>query len=190
MCNVFKISFPLIVAMASVMVSCGADKSEEKAAERELASADSLISQGEYNQALICLDSIEAHYPKIIDVRRRVHDLRPVAVEKLTITQIQSADSLIAAAQQALSELEGGFKHISGDGLEGYFLPKSFDEKGFTNTTGVQPRVNDTDGLFYIVASNVGSTLKINQVAFIVGGKEISSEIIPSTSERSSVIHF
>lgn len=188
MCNVSKLSINFVLAAAIALASCNGDNAERDAAERELASADSLISQGDYNGALISLDSIEARYPKMIDVRRRVHDLRPLAVEKLTVSQIRTADSLIASAQQALSELEGSFNHISGDGLEGYYLPKSYTDKGFTNTTGIQPRVNDADGLFYIVASNKGNILGINQVALIVDGNEVLSGVIPSGSERTARI--
>ncbi len=188
MCNVFKFSLPVILAGALTMSSCGSDNKEQNAAEAALASADSLISCGDYTQALEALDSIEARYPQMIEVRRKAHDLRPVAVEKLTIKQIQSADSLIATTQQRLSELEGNFNHISGNGLEGYYLPKSYTSSGFTNTTGVQPRVNDADGMFYLVASNTGNPLNINQVALVIGGQEYASEVIPAASERSTKI--
>jgi len=183
---VYKYHF--LIAIAFAFLSCSDNDSEEKDAQARLAYADSLISQGNYTLALSELDSIDARYPKMIEVRRHAHDLRPKAIEQLTIKQIQSADSLIAATQQGIAELEGGFTHISGGDLEGYYLPDGYKANAFTNTTNIQPRVNDADFRFYIVASNNGKYLKINRVSYLIGGSEYVSNAIPAGSERSSRI--
>lgn len=188
MCNVYKSCIPIIFAAALALAACGSDNSDEQAAARELAAADSMISNGAYASALSALDSIEVHYPKNIDVRRHVHDLRPRAIERYTIEQIQRADSLIAATQEEIAGLENEFTHVSGGDLEGYCLHKSYKAQAFTNTTGVQPRVNDADYRFYLVASNNGSKLNIRRLAYVISGKEYISEAIPAGSERSTAL--
>ncbi len=184
MYNVYK--NPVLITVVFAFLSCSDGNKEQEAAQARLDYADSLITQGNYTLALSELDSIEAMYPKMIDVRRRAHDLRPKAIEQLTMRQIQSADSLIAVTQQGIAELEGGFKHIGGEDLEGYYLPDGFKANAFTNTTSIQPRVNDADFRFYIVASNNGKYLKINRVSYLIGGNEFASDAIPAGSERSS----
>lgn len=184
MYSVFKFAIP--VALAVAVASCGSDDTAKRSAEAELATADSLISQGNYALALESLDSIEARYPQMIEVRRRAHDLRPKAIEQYTVAQIQQADSLIAVTQEGIASLEGEFNHVDGGSLEGYYLPKCFKAQAFTNAMGFQPRVNDADFRFYIVANNTGKKLGVNRLAYVISGNRYVSETIPSGSERSS----
>lgn len=186
MCNAYKFSLSILAVAALFQVSCNSDDTQQRMSQAELAAADSLLAHGCYTQALERLDSIEAKYPQMIDVRRNAHAMRPRAIEQLTIRQIQSADSLIAVSQEGIAKLEGEFTHYSGGDLEGYFLPKGFNNDGFTKAVSFQPRINDADFRFYLVVNNSGATLNIRRIAYEISGQEYVSDPIPANSERTS----
>lgn len=180
--------FPFLCGIAAAMLvcSCSSTDPDAQAAQQRLSVAKELMDKGQFTQALAELDSVDALYPAQIDVRHQVAALRPHAIAHLTEQRIQSADSLIAATQQELASLEDEFTHVDGGGLEGYYLPKGETAAGFTNTTAIQPRVNDSDFRFYIVASNTRGPVGISRLVLTVDGHEVASGAIPAGNDRSS----
>ena len=175
----------VIAAAAAVLTSCSGSNTEAIAAAERVEHARELINQGRPECALSELDSVDSLYPSQIAARRLAAALRPKAIARLTESKIVTADSLIAATQAELAGMDALFRHVSGGELEGYYVPATEPKGAFTSTTGVQPRVNDADFRFYIVASNTGRAVGIRRLAVTVDGERVVSGSIPAGSSRS-----
>ncbi len=134
------------------------------------------------------LDSIDSQYPSQLEVRRLATTLRPQAIEKITVQQIASADSMLAKAQLDIAELEPLMKHISGGELEGYYVVADAYNPSFINTTGIEGRVNDNNMLYYMVAQNRGKAIGINAIELTSDGSQMRSESIPDGNPRVDVV--
>lgn len=140
-----------IAVVACVMWGCGESK-EEKAAKETLALANECFTQGDYDRAMALLDTIPVLYPGQVKVRQAALDLKPVVIEMATDSEIDSCEEDIARTQEEFGQAQTRMLRVDSDDLiEGYWVPASFDYKGFMNSTGIQPRVND-DGTFGIIS--------------------------------------
>lgn len=134
--------------------------------------------------AMALMDSVDKLYPSQIEARRKVTAMRPKAIEMASIQQIAKADSIIAATQLQLAELEPKMKHIDGGDLDGYYVADGAGKGSFMNATGIQARVNDDNFTFYIVAQTRGKKIGINQIALNTATGEVQSQQIPAGSAR------
>lgn len=175
------------LAIAAMMASCSQADPDKKAAQELLAEATRLMGEGNAEQALALMDTIDTKYASQVDVRREALGLRPRAIEQVTMRQISVADSLLAATQIEINELQGAFTHVSGDDLEGYYIV-SGAKGGFINSTGIEPRVNDANHMFYIVAQISGKTIGINQIILSGADGSMASQTIPASSARVAAI--
>lgn len=176
---------PLAAGAAILIHSCSSTDPDAQAAQARVDGARELISTGHYAEALAELDSVDALYPRQITARREGAGLRPLAIAHLAERKIQSTDSLIAVTQAELATLDGEFRHVDGGELEGYYIPRTEPSTPFTSGTGIQPRVNDADFRFYLVASNTRGTVGISRLRLNVAGQDIASLPIPPGSSRS-----
>ncbi|MCM1451496.1 MAG: hypothetical protein NC102_04520 [Clostridium sp.] len=177
----------LAALIAASMAACG-DEEKEKA-DAILVEISQSLEAGDYAKALALMDTIDQHYPSQIEARRQVISLRPIGIEKETLAMMAAADSAIAFAQADLQGLEAKMKHVSGDDLEGYYVPADAFNPSFINSTGVEARVNDADFTFYVVAQTMGRSHGIRAVELSsADGGRYESESIPADSERRFTI--
>lgn len=100
-----KFIIPALAIMAGVsLASCG--NSDKENAEGMFEMASIMAEQGDYDRAVLILDSIDSIYPEQVDTRRKSLHLRPVVLEKQTLRQIEHCDSVIAALELKGTELQ------------------------------------------------------------------------------------
>ncbi|MDE5844709.1 MAG: hypothetical protein K2H32_04385 [Muribaculaceae bacterium] len=164
-------------------VSCKSDSTI--AAEKLVENAQSFIADGNPAKAIQALDSLSALYPGEIEAGRRALALRPQAIEQLTITEIQTTDSLIAIYSIENQEYVNSIKKIDDkELLEPYYVAKSGYDPAFMNKTAIQPRV-DNIGQFYILSSVNGSKLHHNSITIKSNAGEVSTETVPFDSDSN-----
>lgn len=176
----------LLFAGAVCLAGCSQSNSDEQAARALMAQADANINDGQPDRALALLDSLDRAYPSETAVRREAMSLRPKAMEQVTLRQIASIDSMLLEAQATVDRLSPDFKHIPGDGLEGYYVYSKAYNPNFINAAqAVEPRVNDADYMFYVAAQNRGKATGLNMITVTDrSGATCSSETIPASSAR------
>lgn len=171
-------------ALAVMMGACAEQDPDKKAAEDLVGRIEIEIQASRPMQAMALMDSVDKLYPAQIDARRKVTAMRPKAIEMASIQQIAKADSIIAATQLQLADLEPKMKHIDGGDLDGYYLAADQGKAPFMNSTGIQARVNDDNFTFYIVAQTRGKKIGINQVALNTATDQAESQQMPASSAR------
>lgn len=174
MFNAINKSF-IAIALATAVCSCG-DKDKEGATQLYNESEQAIEARN-YSQAMTLLDTLNARYPKQLDVRKQAMRLRARAMEGIATDSIEAGSLALAQATLNLETIRPQFRHVdSSVGLEGYFLPKGTDDKMMTQT-GLQARVTDK-GYFYIVANVQGRAIGLNHIEFFQGAETISSSSI------------
>ena len=181
MCNANKY---LIGAFALALAACSADDPDKKAAAELVDEITLDLQAGRAAHALELMDTLNTKYASQIEARKQAMALRPAAIEAVTIEQIQHADSLIAVSSVEVSNLEGLFAHVPGDDLEGYYLVKDAKQNFLGSPASVEPRVNDDNMMFYIVAQAKGKNLGISRVVLFTSTEQCQSQAIPAGSPR------
>ncbi len=177
----------ILIAAVAALTSC--DKNPEEALSKEyMERVTQAMDNGQYALAMDWMDSVDQRCPTQIEARKQVTSLRAKAIEKVTISQISFADSLLAATQLEIEQLSPLMKHIPGDDLEGYYVVADAYKPGFINSTGVEPRVNDADYNFYIVAQNKGKEIGISQITLNTATSELSSQALPANTARLQTV--
>ncbi|MCC8113865.1 MAG: hypothetical protein LIP03_07685 [Bacteroidales bacterium] len=187
MCNAASKAI-ILVALATMAMGCSKKNEEKEAASALVETIEQQLAQGQYEEALALMDSVDKKYPTQIDERKRVTALRPKAIEQATMQQMAHADSLTAEITLQLAEIEPLMKHIDGNGLEGYYVVANAYNPSFIDATGLEPRVNDSNLSYYIAAQSKGKTIGLNQVALNTPQQECVSNEIPAGSARVEVV--
>jgi len=176
----------MIFAGVLCLAGCSQKNSDEQAARALMAQAEANISDGQPDRAISLLDSLDKTYPAETAVRREAMTLRPKAMEQVTLRQIAAVDSMLLDAQAVVDRLSPEFKHIPGDGLEGYYVyAKAYNPDFINAAQAVEPRINDADYMFYIAAQNRGKATGLNSLTVTDrSGASCPSQAIPATSAR------
>ena len=174
----------IVLIAVACMASCSSESPDKKAAEQLLTQINNEYSAGNYSRALALMDTLDTRYHDQLDARRAVTALRPQAIEKVTVERIAEADNMIATATAEIENLSPLMKHISGDDLEGYYVVAAAYDPAFINRNGVEPRVNDADFRFYVVAQSRSKKIGLNQVALNSTSDQVQTSVIPASSER------
>ena len=180
--KLYRSAIILLPALAC-FTACGVKSSSE--AETMLSSIQSDIATGHFQQAIATMDSLDRRFPNETAIRAEAIKLRPSAIEGVTIAEIASADSAIAATNKTIDSLAGEFTHIVNPALvENYHVIKSCKKPALMTSTAIEPRV-DEDYNFYIVASLQGKNIGLNSLTLTSGGLSATTNVIPEGDERS-----
>lgn len=178
----FNAVIKIAVLLAFVgIVACNNDK---ETALQLLEQAKSEIMQHNYNQAVALLDSIDKAYSSEVDVRRQAMNIRPQAIEGMTLREIENNDSLMAVYQSEYVALTPLFKTINNKQLvEPYIVAKSAP-KTVLEKTGIQARITP-EGDFYVISSVVGNALKHTSVSFIADNQTATTSDVAYDGDRN-----
>lgn len=171
----------VLVSTVMLMAGCSSDHVKEKAEELYAQSLD-LRKQGDFETAVMLLDSIDHAYPAAIDVRRKVTALRPLLMEQLTNRQLEVADSISAVSSWRLDSMKK-YNQLVSNVIENYYVPASEGKINVASTTGLHARMSP-DGRFYIVASAPGHVGLVS-VAVESDGESVSTPAVSYDGERS-----
>lgn len=171
-----RIIIPALLSLA--VISCG--DSDKESAAGLYGKSETALSNHQLSEALELLDTLDARYPKQIEVRREAMRLRASIMEAMAMDSIGAADAALAEATLQVQEWGPKFRHVdSSVGLEGYFLPAGVNEKVMMEN-GIQARVSDK-GFFYIVANVQGKAIGLRSLELIDGSDRVTSaEISPA----------
>lgn len=170
-----------LLSAVLLAAGCSADRVKEKAEELYAQSLESR-SQGNYEEAVKLLDSIDHAYPAAIDVRRKATALRPLLMEQLTNRQLEIADSISAVSSWRLDSMKKYNLPVS-NVIENYYVSSAEGKINVAVVPGLHARMSP-DGRFYIVATAPGH-LGLTSVSVESDGETVSSPAISYDGERS-----
>lgn len=191
-----------IVALVAAAMLAGCKSEQARRAERAEAlrlEAETLAANGDYEQSLALLDSLDSAYREQTDVRRSAMTTRAKAIERHSMRQIGRADSVLAAAQLCADSLAAFFVRVDGPrGLEGHYVERGIKGRDVTASTGIEPRV-DEQGYLCIAAVVRGRSIGLNSLSVTTAsgtlrvepagaGRAISSEGSELTSFRQEEV--
>ncbi|MCM1348925.1 MAG: hypothetical protein NC338_05885 [Firmicutes bacterium] len=170
------------LAMLLGVTACSDGNSAAETAGALLEQAQTLKVQGQYEQALLLLDSIDHAYAAAVDVRRRAMHLRPQLLEQVTNRQLELADSLAAVDAWRLDSLQSLLTMVSNP-IEHYYVPRAEGHADVSSAAGLHARMAP-DGRFYLIATSprhLGTT----SVTVSCGGSSATSPAVAPDGERN-----
>lgn len=177
----------LTIALSAIMLeACGPSQADrQNSASRDIYNAaDSMFQNGQYQQSLALLDSIDRSIPSAVDIRRMASRLRPQVMERYAAAQLSRIDSLSIAGTIAGDSLRQFVKFVNHD-MEGYYvaLPDRGTENP-RNTPGIYARMSP-DYNFYIIAT-APTKAAITRLSLSAPGQEsVTTPDIAPDGERN-----
>ncbi len=172
-------------ALSVGLLSACSSRPENTQAEGLYSDIEQAMEDGQYEKAIILMDSMDMAYPEMTELRGRLLKMRPSAMEGWTLAEIQKADCDMAYAQMLVDSLSKMFEKISDPKLvEAYYVHKKGKVPDIMSATAVEPRLDEHFG-FYIVSSLQGKNIGLNSIGLSVNGHEAYSGIIPYGDDRS-----
>ena len=184
-----RISIITVTAIASISILSGCSgKSNLDLAQQLLQQADTAISTANYNYALEILDTLKAKYPEEIAVQRTAINMRPRAIEGITIRQLEQTDSLQALYAHLTDSLKSYFtihhnKELGSD--YDYYIIKQLDNADIFGKTGIQGRVSPS-GEFSIISSLTAKPVRHTRISISApDGETVESAPVAYDGERN-----
>lgn len=173
-----------LVLPAILISSCQGEKVNAEA-QALLDNASQAYEQADYTHAVTMLDSLQKSFPAETGLQREGMALRPKVIEKATLKQISTNDSLMALDKVSADNLKPKLKWIKTPRmLEGYWVAAQGYDPGFMNGTGIQGRVSEI-GEFYIVSSVNPSSLHHTAISLSDGAASVSTPDVPYDGESN-----
>ncbi len=172
---------------ATIFFGCSG-KSQTEAAMHILQQADTAIATADYNYALQLLDTLKAKYPQEIAIQRQAMHMRPMAIEGISIRQLEQTDSLQALYSYKTDSLLSYFTLVHnpelGSDYDYYILSKQKNNDIFEKT-GIQGRVSPS-GEFTIISSLSGPKVKHTAISLTApDGSSVKSADVSYDGERN-----
>jgi len=167
------------LGLCGLLSSCSSGNNE---AAKLLAESQAMMEHGNYDTVLLLLDSIDSAYPEVVDIRRKAMELRPRAIEQITIRELSLTDSLLAVQTIYGDSLSDRLIRIDNP-LEPYFVAKSEQRVVPSATAGLHSRVAP-DGMFYMIATTL-NPVKTTSITLSSGNECASTNKIAIDGERN-----
>ncbi len=162
------------VMIAAAMASCG-DSDKEKAAAL-LGEASALVERGDYGAAIEVIDTLDVRYAGEIEIRKEGLLCRARAVEGLAKDSIIAVDDMLARSIQQIDERENDFRYIEmPNGIDGYLIAKSIYDTNAMNKTGIQPRIDGSEGYFQLAVNIRGRKIGFERVSVSDGSNVVTT---------------
>lgn len=180
----------LVVALCSVVISCGTQNSGRDEARQLLDQAKAECEAGNVTLSTALLDSLDKTYPRLIDIRRESLHVRAMIKERETVRQLEMTDSLAAVLSIRVDSLKNCLEWIANP-IEGYYISRGSS----LPPTGIEARIAP-DGVFYIVSSLSGHNINHTSIALRASDQEATSSSVSRDGERNRVengteyVHF
>ena len=177
---------PLLGAaiLAAMLPACSGKPQVDPQAQSLYDQADGAYAAADYSRAILLLDSLQKGYPAEIALQKEGMALRPKVLEKATLLQISTNDSLMALDKIEADRLKPSLKWVKTPRmLEGYWVAAKGYDPSFMSKTAIQGRVSEI-GEFYIVSSAnpaVGHT----SISLSDGAVTVSTPAVPYDGESN-----
>lgn len=167
-----------------LLSSCSGGAKENPQARSLYEEADRAYVEADYARALSLLDSLTKGFPGEISLQKEGMSLRPKVIEKATLLQVSTNDSLLALDKIEAERLRPSLKWVKTPRmLEGYWVAAKGYDPAFMSKTAIQGRVSEI-GEFYIVSSAkpaVGHT----SISLSDGTVTVSTPVVPYDGESN-----
>ncbi|MDE7406826.1 MAG: hypothetical protein K2M76_00275, partial [Muribaculaceae bacterium] len=150
------------VAVAALMLTACGDTDRE-AANKLLAQSREAVTAGDFYSALEIMDTLQARYPAQIEVQREALQLRPVAMEGVTIRELEQTDSLLAVSGARVDSLSRLMRTVSDARLVEPYMVAASSPRNMMEVNGLQARLG-ADNTFTVVSVLRGNDLKHTSV--------------------------
>lgn len=174
----------LSATAALLLASCSGSKNADPQAQALLDGANQAFTAADYTLATSLLDSLQKTFPGEIALQKEAMALRPKVIEKATLLQISTNDSLTALCHLTADQMKGKLKWVKEPQMvEGFYVASGSYNPSFMNSTGIQGRVSEI-GEFYIVSSArpaVGHT----SIALSAGSASAATPAVPYDGESN-----
>lgn len=179
MCNAAN-KLILCAAIAATLASCSSNNANRDAAAQLVADAQSAIDRKQYDEAIVILDTLQARYPKEIEIQREAMSVRPLAIEGQTIRQLEQTDSLYALASWQVDSLYPLFVRVNAaDLVEPYdVIMLNATSDNLFSTNRIEARLTPA-GEFYMISSLNGNPVKHTSVSLSSNGATARTEEVP-----------
>lgn len=165
--NISKIS-ALLLTLAAMTACGGAANSDDSEAMALVRQAREELNAGNQEKCLMILDSVARAYINDTAAIRQVINLRPVAIEGLTVRQIAENDSAIAAGEHEVGQLKTTMRSVALPSAGEYYVANVSYDPDFMSKTGISAR-SDEFGQFYIVSCMNGQDIKYTSISLSAG---------------------
>lgn len=174
----------ILSASAALLPSCSGGSKVAPEAQTLFDQAGDAYAAGDYTKAVAMLDSLRKTYPAELSLQREGMALRPKVIEKATLLQISTNDSLMALDKVDADRLKPLLKWIKTPRmLEGYWVAAKGHNPSFMSTTAIQGRVSEI-GEFYIVSS-ANPSLGHTAITLSDGSTSVSTPDVPYDGESN-----
>ncbi|MCM1021512.1 MAG: hypothetical protein NC343_04360 [Muribaculum sp.] len=183
----FKFFAGATICAASMLFGCSGKSNSDLAMEL-LQQADTAIAIADYNYALQLLDTLKAKYPEEINIQRCAMHMRPMAIEGVSISQLEETDSLQALYAFKTDSLMSYFKLVHDAELGAdydYYIAKELKNAEIFGKTGLQGRVSPS-GEFTLISSLTGPGVKHTKITLSAAdGQTVETATIAYDGERN-----
>lgn len=164
-----------ISCLALLLASCG--NSNRDAALQLSQEAENEVKAGNYDEAIILLDTLDTRYASEVEVRRSAMKYRAMAVEGVTIRRINAVDDTLAQLKAKLEEFETQFEYVAnpGKGLGGNYIAKTL-VKG---TYDILPRINNEG--YFTISVKISKSIGFENITFVGKEGRVSTKNINSS---------
>lgn len=145
----------IIILVIAVMTAC--DSAGEKKAQLRLEAAQAALSQENFSEAKLQIDSIKILFPKAFEARRQGIKLMQQVEYKEQIKTLAFLDSMLQIRQQEFEDIKGRFvmeKDAEYQDIGIYFYPTQTVEKNL-NRSFLRAQVNE-QGVMYLTSIYCG----------------------------------
>lgn len=114
------------IALCVLVVACGKGNQEQQQAEELQQQAQTAYEKGQYEEALLLIDSVKDAYPKAFDIRQKGVDLKNQVVIAQAQKVVAEADSMRIVLQQEIQTLRSKLVLVKNKAYEekgNYFFP-------------------------------------------------------------------
>ena len=167
--------FALILLTA--LTACGPSAKEREAEQARLAydSISVAVDNGNYDQAVVMVDSFNVRYPLQIELRKQTNLLKARSIEQLTLRQIEAADSAITNLRYEVSQLDNDFVLVqSNPNVKGYYVAKALKGRAMAGT-GIEPRLGDNDMPWTLLVNIAGQRCDVTTLDLRADGITVAS---------------
>lgn len=176
----------VLISVLSLFGGCGnsTGDTDSERADSLLLQAKQFFSVGNDSMSLVMLDSLDHSAAKAINQRKEARLLRPQVVERMAMTRLSEADSMMVVNQIKGEHLRNELEFVSGTGVEGYYVGRGTRSVDVRSVAGLHSRVSP-DYHFYLIASSpqpIGSV----SVELISGNESVRSVPVGFDGERNT----
>lgn len=163
----------LAAALAALaLTACG--NADRDAATQLLEQSREAVAAGDFYSALDIMDTLQARYPAQIEIQREALKLHPVAMEGVTIRELEKTDSMLAVSGARVDSLTRLMRTVNDARLVEPYMVAASSPRNMMEVNGLQARLG-ADNTFSIMSVLRGNDVRHTSVTLGSGDDTATS---------------